>query len=146
MCETAELQDCSREQIVNAYDNTILYTDYVLSEIIGWLQTRADEENTAMLYVSDHGESLGESNFYLHGAPYLFAPQQQKQVPMLLWLSDNFQQDYRLDGQCFKARQQDELSHDNLFHSLLGMMDIQLPGKYDPDLDLFADCRSGTGA
>lgn len=146
VCETAELQDCSREQIVNAYDNTILYTDYVLSEIIGWLQTRADEENTAMLYVSDHGESLGESNFYLHGAPYLFAPQQQKQVPMLLWLSDNFEQDYRLDGQCLKARQQDELSHDNLFHSLLGMMDIQLPGKYDPDLDLFADCRSGTGA
>lgn len=144
-CVTTELQECSQQEITNAYDNTILYTDYVLSGVVDYLQGLADSNtNTAMLYMSDHGESLGEHNLYLHGTPYFMAPSQQTHVPMMLWLSDSFKQDYQLDGQCLIEQRHDELSHDNLFHSMLGMMDIQLPDRYDPGLDIFSRCRQGS--
>ena len=76
---------CTREQIVNAYDNALLYTDHVLAQLIAQLQAHADEVDTAMLYVSDHGESLGEKGLFLHGMPYAIAPDEQTQVPMVMW-------------------------------------------------------------
>ncbi|MFX6645073.1 sulfatase-like hydrolase/transferase, partial [Acinetobacter baumannii] len=87
-CTTSALQNCSRQEIVNAYDNTIAYTDHVLAGIIDVLKAREDRYQTAFLYVSDHGESTGEHGLYLHGAPYLLAPSQQTHVPMVAWLSD----------------------------------------------------------
>lgn len=141
MCETSELPQCSRESIINAYDNTILYTDKVLSEVVNLLQDSSDQNDTAMMYVSDHGESLGEHNMYLHGTPYMFAPSQQTHVPMIVWLSDSYKEDYHVDESCLLAEQHQPLSHDNIFHSLLGLMNIELPEGYDSKLDIFASCH-----
>lgn len=142
VCQTSELQDCSQQEIINAYDNTILYTDYVLDKVIGFLKAQPDQINTAMIYVSDHGESLGEKNMYLHGAPYFMAPDEQTHVPMLMWLSDGFVSDYQLDRSCVVAKTDNTLSHDNLFHSVLGMLNILSPENYQPELDIFDSCKN----
>jgi lipid A ethanolaminephosphotransferase len=143
VCRSSELQSCSRESIVNAYDNTLRYTDHLLARVVETL--RADERfNTAMLYVSDHGESLGENNLYLHGMPWLLAPPEQKTVPMIAWLSPRFQQRHGIDAGCLQAHRDVPLSHDNLPHSLLGLMNVST-SVYDADLDLFADCRQNAG-
>lgn len=141
VCETTEFQKCRREEIVAAYDNTILYTDHVLSRAIGMLRRAAQEggADTALLYVSDHGESLGERNLYLHGAPYLFAPAEQTRVPMMLWMSDAFSTRFRIDRTCLAARREQSFSHDNLFHSVLGMLDINT-AIANPRLDIFRPC------
>ena len=144
ICHTSELQDCSQQDITNAYDNTILYTDYVLDKVIGFLKAQSQEANTAMIYLSDHGESLGEKNMYLHGAPYFMAPDEQTHVPMLMWLSDGFVDDYQINRSCLVAKADDKLSHDNLFHSVLGMLNILSPENYQPDLDMFDSCRKQT--
>ena len=143
-CETNDLSKCSRESIVAAYDNTILYTDYVLSKTIDLLKESAarDGVDTAMMYFSDHGESLGENNLYLHGAPYVIAPQEQRHVPFMLWLSEGFRDRFKLDQQCLAARANQEFSHDNVFHSALGMLDINT-AIYNPKLDLFHACAHG---
>ena len=139
-CRTAEFKNCSTEEIVNAYDNTIAYTDEILAETIGLLQSK---ENliTAMIYVSDHGESLGEGGLYLHGSPYFMAPEQQTRVPMILWMSGAFQSVFGIDQTCLGKRKDQPLSHDNLFHSLLGMLDITTADR-DPTLDLFDTCSA----
>jgi lipid A ethanolaminephosphotransferase len=141
VCETSELQQCSREQIVNAYDNTILYTDYVLAKLIDLLKQQPDSVDTAMIYASDHGESLGENNLYLHGTPYFVAPSQQTHVPMLMWLSDGFVDDHQLQLSCLEQQATQPVSHDNLFHTLIGMLNIYAPEVYEKDLDLIAQCR-----
>ena len=102
-CATNELQRCPREQIINAYDNTILYTDHVVASAIRALRDD-DKVDSALLYISDHGESTGENGLYLHGAPYLIAPESQTHLPMLLWLSDGFRARRGLDGACISAR------------------------------------------
>jgi len=142
ICRTSELQDCSQQEITNAYDNTILYTDYVLDKVISFLKKQSDRTNTAMIYVSDHGESLGEKNMYLHGAPYFMAPDQQTHVPMLMWLSDAFASDYQIDRSCVVAKTDNTFSHDNLFHSVLGMLNILSPENYQTELDIFDSCRA----
>lgn len=141
MCESSEFQTCSRESIVAAYDNTILYTDSFLADTIALLRDAARESDvdTSMLYFSDHGESLGEGNMYLHGAPYLFAPEEQTHVPMMLWMSDSFSQRFRIDGACLRARRDQPLSHDNVFHSVLGMLNVET-AVLNPKLDLFHAC------
>lgn len=142
VCETAELQKCSQEEITNAYDNTILYTDYVLANIIHYLDSISEQGvDTAMLYVSDHGESLGEHNMYLHGTPYFVAPSQQTHVPMVMWLSTGFQADHHQNMSCLKQATKAPFSHDNIFHSLLGMTNVQLPGIYDASLDMMTQCQ-----
>ncbi|NHZ63346.1 phosphoethanolamine--lipid A transferase [Massilia sp. CCM 8694] len=140
-CETNELAKCSREAIVAAYDNTILYTDYVLSKTIGMLAQASlnDNVDTAFLYFSDHGESLGENNMYLHGAPYIISPPEQRHVPFMLWMSDGFSARFKLDRQCLAARANQDFSHDNIFHSTLGMLAINT-AVYNPKLDLFNAC------
>ncbi|APE45378.1 phosphatidylethanolamine--Kdo2-lipid A phosphoethanolamine transferase [Sulfitobacter alexandrii] len=139
-CRTAEFKECTSEEIVNAYDNTIAYTDSVLAAMIDLLAAQKTLD-TALVYVSDHGESLGESGLYLHGSPYFMAPDVQTTVPMVLWLSEGFKATFGLDATCLAKKADDQLSHDNLFHSLLGMLDISTE-VHDPALDIFASCRS----
>jgi lipid A ethanolaminephosphotransferase len=140
-CESDDLRQCSPQEIVNAYDNSLLYTDFFLGKVIDFLDTAQQSYDTAMLYVSDHGESLGEGGLYLHGMPWAIAPDVQTHVPFVLWLSPAFRQSQGLDEQCLRKRaSQQAVSHDFLFHSLLGVFGVQTR-VYDPALDLFAPCR-----
>ena len=140
VCESNALNNCSRESIVNGYDNTLVYTDHVLSSLIDVLRSNQDKVDTAMLYLSDHGESLGEYNLFLHGTPYLLAPEQQKHVAMLAWFSDNYQKAYSVDTHCLQMSRDKPLSQDNLFHSMLGLLEVKSK-VYQADLDMFAGCR-----
>ena len=139
-CLTTTLADCDRAGLVNAYDNSIAYTDHVLARTIGWLRSRSGEFATAMLYVSDHGESLGEFGVYLHGLPYAIAPESQKRVPMIAWLGDDIVRRDRLDRACLGGRLDQQLSHDHLYHSVLGLLDIGSPSLI-PSLDVWSACR-----
>jgi len=141
-CTSNVLQDCAREHLVNAYDNTIVYTDHVLAAAAQWLARKAQGGafDTAMVYVSDHGESLGENNLYLHGLPYALAPDTQTHVPMLSWLSDAMRQRLALRPECLQTQAAVALRHDNLFHAMLGLLDVQT-ALYRKDLDWFAACR-----
>lgn len=140
VCESNALNNCSRESIVNGYDNTLVYTDHVLSSLIDVLRNNQDKVDTAMLYLSDHGESLGEYNLFLHGTPYMMAPEQQKHVAMLAWFSDSYQKSYSVDTHCLQMSRDKPLSQDNLFHSMLGLLEVK-SSVYQPDLDMFAGCR-----
>ncbi|MFW7524859.1 phosphoethanolamine transferase [Vibrio ostreicida] len=141
-CKRSDIENCTNEQIINTYDNSILYTDYVLSQAIGRLERLQSKYNTALIYVSDHGESLGEEGLYLHGLPYQFAPNYQKRVPMLVWMSPSFQNAKAIDAECLRthAQKKGTYSHDNVFHTLLGAMDVETR-QYNPSLDLFERCR-----
>lgn len=119
-CTTVELSKCSTEEINNAYDNTIVYTDFFLSKVIEFLKKNTPAYETSMLYVSDHGESLGEKNLYLHGLPYLFAPKEQTQVPVIIWVGDSSDIDY---DQTVSIK--DNISsHDAIFSTLLSIFEI----------------------
>lgn len=115
VCTTGELKDCSQEEIDNSYDNAVLYTDYFLSKVIDFLKKYDDDRATAMLYVSDHGESLGEHGIYLHSAPYMVAPKEQTHVPGIVWVGKNF--DYKKEQ--LLPHKDDALSQDDLFCTLL---------------------------
>ena len=139
-CGSNQLEQCPREEIVNAFDNTILYTDHFLAQTIALLKANAGRFDTAMLYVSDHGESLGEhGGIYLHGLPYAIAPVEQRHVPMLVWLSETFRVRFHIDQGCLAARRHETYSHDNLFHSVLGLLDVRTK-VYRPERDLFRVC------
>jgi len=135
-CTTNQLQECRTEELVNAYDNTILYTDYFLAQVIHLLKENNSQFNTAMLYLSAYGESLGEKNIYLHGLPYVIAPDEQTHVPFVLWFADSFFEENRIEESSLQRRVDDRLSHDNLFHSVLGVMGIKTE-MYDKNLDIF---------
>ncbi len=139
-CDSADLRTCSRQEIVNAYDNALLYTDHVLARLLALLRARQDTLDTALLYVSDHGESLGENNLFLHGLPYKIAPREQTEVPMLMWLSPGFAQDRGLDLGCLQRRAAAPAQHDHLFHTVLGLMDVRTQ-VYEPAFDLTGTCR-----
>jgi lipid A ethanolaminephosphotransferase len=139
-CEQDELRRCSEEEIVNAYDNSLLYTDHFLARVIDFLKSQGAYYDTAMLYLADHGESLGEAGLYLHGVPYPIAPRVQTHVPMVAWMSPAFAQRTSVDPGCVRDRAGQPLSHDHLFHSVLGLMDVET-GAYDPGEDLFLPCR-----
>ncbi|MES2259550.1 MAG: phosphoethanolamine--lipid A transferase [Pseudomonadota bacterium] len=144
VCMTNELEKCSQEAITAAYDNTILYTDYFLDKTIELLARSSQQDNvdTSLMYFSDHGESLGEKNMYLHGAPYIISPPEQRQVPFMLWFSDRFAERFKVDTRCLAARAGQPFSHDNIFHSVLGMLDVNT-AVYNPALDLFNACSHG---
>jgi lipid A ethanolaminephosphotransferase len=140
-CKQSQFSRCTNQEIVNAYDNSIVYTDYVLSRLIELLQDYdRDGIATSMIYLSDHGESLGEDNLYLHAMPYAIAPDVQKHIPLVLWLSPRYQAEFAVDMSCMKARKDRPVSQDNLFHSVLGVLDVQTK-VYDSKLDIFAPCR-----
>lgn len=143
-CDTEALGKCTRTQIVNSYDNALLYTDHMLAATIAFLKTQESAYDTAMIYVSDHGESLGEKGLFLHGVPYAIAPQEQTHVPMFIWLSPQFAREQGVDAACLRQRALQPASHDNLFPSILGLMQVRTR-LYGRSRDLFAGCRqSGT--
>ncbi|MFW3898115.1 phosphoethanolamine transferase [Pseudomonas bharatica] len=143
-CDSSQLDKCDNAAIVNAYDNSILYTDHVLGQLLDLLKARAQRFDTAMLYVSDHGESLGEKGVYLHGLPYAMAPSEQIRVPMVAWLSEGFARSGGASMECLRGRRDSALSHDNLFHSMLGLMGVST-SVYREELDLFRPCGAGPG-
>jgi hypothetical protein len=124
-CTDNALQSCSREGLLNAYDNSIVYTDKLLASSIQWLKAQEARSAPALLYLADHGESLGENNLYLHGMPYGIAPEVQKRVPWITWLSPGFEQRNKLTTACLKQQLDAPVSHDNYFHSVLGLMNVQ---------------------
>ncbi|HKX43914.1 MAG TPA: sulfatase-like hydrolase/transferase, partial [Burkholderiaceae bacterium] len=140
-CTTNVLQQCDRDALVNAYDNSITYTDHVLAQAIRWLQQREPQYAPMMLYVSDHGESLGENNLYLHGLPYAVAPREQTHVPMIAWLPAGPRAVSGLSIECLGRERGKSLSHDNLFHVTLGVLGIRA-SEYRNTLDAFAPCRA----
>ena len=140
VCETADLAKCSREAVVNTYDNALLYTDHMLAQTIAFLKKQDAKYDTAMIYVSDHGESLGENGLYLHGIPYSIAPKVQTEVPMVMWFSRGYTRSFGLDTDCLSRRALQPAAHDNLFHSVLGLLDVKT-AIYDPSMDLATGCR-----
>ena len=144
-CENEDLRHCSPAEIVNAYDNSLLYTDFFLGKVIDFLDRAQQTHDTAMLYVSDHGESLGEGGLYLHGMPYAIAPDVQKNVPLVMWLSPAFRRSFGVDQECMRGRSSQPASHDHLFHSLLGVLDVQTAA-YEAQMDLFVPCRAARAA
>jgi lipid A ethanolaminephosphotransferase len=138
-CDTNAIQGCPRAALINTYDNSIAYTDHILASLIDQLQGQSSRYQSMMWYVSDHGESTGEHGLYLHGAPYLFAPSQQTHVPMLTWLSAQFQASHPKLLGCLNAEKDQTTSQDNLFHTLLGLLSVESQVK-DPALDLSAGC------
>ncbi|WP_159682104.1 phosphoethanolamine--lipid A transferase [Luteimonas sp. 9C] len=141
VCTSADLARCARPAIVNAYDNAILYTDAVLGQLIDLLAARSDRDS-ALLYVSDHGESLGEYGLFLHGAPYAIAPAQQLQVPMVLWTAADSARSMGVDLACVRTGARAPHAHDDLFPTVLGFFDIATRA-YDRTHDLAGQCRAG---
>lgn len=140
-CDTNQIQGCSAEELVNTYDNTILYTDQMLAKTIELLKNYTPEYQTAMFYVSDHGESLGENGIYLHSTPYAIAPDEQTRVPMMLWLSDQMLQSNSLNYNCLEqAAENNAYSQDNIFSTILGIMEVTTQ-EYNPNKDLLSICK-----
>jgi lipid A ethanolaminephosphotransferase len=139
-CASDDLGDCSVEAISNSYDNAVLYTDHLLARMIALLGAQRDRD-VALLYVSDHGESLGEHGLWLHGVPWAIAPAEQTRVPMLLWLSEGLRASAGLDVTCLRREAAAPHAHDHLFHSVLGLMGVEST-VHEPALDLFAGCRA----
>lgn len=141
-CDSNQIQDCDHQALVNTYDNSILYTDSMVHDTISLLKSYSDKFNVALVYLSDHGESLGEHGMYLHGAPYVFAPTQQTHIPFLLWLSPGYASTFEINQSCLQAAAKtDSVSQDNIFHTLLGMMNVQTK-EYQPTLDMIRSCQA----
>jgi lipid A ethanolaminephosphotransferase len=138
-CTNSALQKCDPASLVNAYDNSIAYTDHVLGSSIAWLKANASGFDAQMLYVSDHGESLGENNLYLHGLPYAVAPRAQKHVPMIFWQGKS-EGSAALPRACLDGLRDTAFTHDNLFHTVLGLAGVSA-AEYQKPLDAFAPCR-----
>ncbi len=138
-CEDPDLPKCSGDSIVNAYDNAIRYTDHVVASLVRTLRDHAGHDS-ALLYVSDHGESLGEKGLFLHGVPYKIAPDVQTKVPMVMWFSSGFPASFALDNGCIGKVAATPLSHDHIFHTLLGLLDVKT-SVYAKEMDFSAKCR-----
>lgn len=141
VCNTEKLNQCSTKEIINTYDNTILYTSQNLADIIALLQNNYPQYNSLLIYVSDHGESLGEYNIYLHSAPYSIAPKEQKHIPFFIWAADSSLNALKIDKQCLKSQQNEAISHDNIFHTLLGLGGISA-AEYKQPLDISSKCKN----
>jgi lipid A ethanolaminephosphotransferase len=139
VCRSTDLASCEIAAIVNAYDNSILYTDHVVGRVIEILRNQSDRYATALLYVSDHGESLGEGGLFLHGLPNSIAPREQTRVPMYAWVSPQFLQLEAWDPSCMQRQTAIPRSHDNVYATVLGFMEVNSV-EYRPELDLFEPC------
>ncbi len=140
-CRSANFGDCTIDEITNAYDNTIAYTDHVVSAAIDVLSKHSAQISPSLLYVSDHGESLGEHNLFLHGMPYKFAPDEQIRVPLISWLGANAIEDQKIEPGCDLQASTTPVSHDNIFHTVLGLLAIKT-SVYRPEMDIYSGCRS----
>lgn len=139
-CTTHVTSDCSRAELVNVYDNSMLETDLFVARTIDWLQTQQDRYEVGLMYLSDHGESLGENGLYLHGLPYVIAPDVQKQVPWVLWPGTLLGRT-KVSEPCVRSSIETPLTHDHYYHTVLGMLDVRTP-TYQPALDALQGCRS----
>lgn len=144
-CLSSDLTACDIASIVNAYDNTILYTDHVVARTIDLVKDLGNQFAGAVLYVSDHGESLGEHGLFLHGMPYAIAPLEQTRVPMYAWVSPNFMRLERWDAACMARQTRMQRSHDNVYATVLGFMEVESV-EYKPALDIFEACDPPGGA
>ncbi len=142
VCRSSQFSKCTSEELFNSYDNTIVYSDFILSKVIDVLDRSVKSGiDTALFYVSDHGESLGEHGLYLHAMPYALAPEQQTHVPLLMWLSEGARTSLDLDQACLEASAKTQpVSHDNLFHTVLGLQRVRTRD-YRAELDMTAGCR-----
>lgn len=140
-CREVDFAKCSVAEVVNAYDNTLLYNDYLLAKTINQLNAISDRVDVALLYVSDHGESLGENGLFLHALPYAIAPQTQTRVPMIFWASPGFKQRLAVEPSCAREQSREPVTHDHIFHTLLDLLGIQSAVKRR-ELAIFADCRA----
>lgn len=138
-CTSSALQQCDVQHVINAYDNSIVYTDYLLSSAIKQLQSLDDTFAPSLIYMSDHGESLGENGNYLHGLPYSFAPKAQTHIPLIVWLSANLAKQRGVDMSCLHQQKETPLSHHHLFYSMLGLLNVQTAA-YQPQLNWFKSC------
>ncbi|SEH49123.1 lipid A ethanolaminephosphotransferase [Chryseobacterium culicis] len=125
VCNSVDLANCSNQDLINAYDNTILYTDHILSTVIGKLK-KMNTYKSAMIFVSDHGESLGENNLYMHGLPIKIAPKEQYEIPFIVWISNN----------SIQLKSYETLSQNHVFHSVLNFLSIKSP-IYDEEMNIF---------
>jgi len=139
-CATSAISECPLDQVVNAYDNSIAETDLFLARSIDWLKSQQAHWDTALVYMSDHGESLGEYGVFLHGLPYALAPQAQKHPAFVAWFGEGMAQRDGLDRACLGRQRDAALTHDNLYHSVLGLLDVA-SASYRPALDMTAACR-----
>lgn len=125
VCTSVELANCSKTELINAYDNTIVYTDYILSRVIEDLKGLKDYKST-MLFVSDHGESLGEKNLYMHGIPMSIAPKEQYEIPFIVWVSENSKQ----------LKKNEVLSQQHVFHSVMNFLSMDSP-IYNENMNIY---------
>jgi lipid A ethanolaminephosphotransferase len=132
-CKTVEVAKCTNEELTNAYDNTIRYMDYLLADVITQLKA-IDNADVAMIYVSDHGQSLGENGVYLHGLPNAIAPEVQRHVPFLVWMSDSFKASHGLTNADIIP--EETFPHDFPFHSIMGAFGMTSE-IYKPEYDIF---------
>ena len=130
VCKTNQLENCTDEELSNAYDNAVSYTDFFLSQLIVFLKNYDNRFGTVMYYMGDHGESLGENGLYLHGLPYVLAPDIQKHVASIIWFGAN----YPIDQNLIREKVDAEISHDSYFHTILGLLHIET-SVYDPNKD-----------
>jgi lipid A ethanolaminephosphotransferase len=133
VCKTVDLKQCSNNELINAYDNTILYTDTLLYKLIEMLK-KDKERASVLLYISDHGESLGEYGLYLHGTPYTIAPDVQKKIPFLIWTSQKFKEKKEIKTPIKTSEK--EYGQYNIFHTILGAFNMHSP-IYNKNLDIF---------
>lgn len=134
VCDSVQVSKCTEQSLINAYDNSILYTDFLLADLITQLDA-IPNANVAMLYVSDHGQSLGEGGYYLHGAPVSIAPKEQLDVPFLVWMSDGFMQTRGL--RYADIMPETTYAHDFPFHSVMGAFGMRSE-IYKPEFDIFS--------
>lgn len=139
-CDNSNIQGCTTQQLINSYDNSIVYTDHVLSGLIDSIKS-VPKFSTALWYLSDHGESTGENGLYLHGAPYAIAPSQQTHIPMLIWFSHTWKNNHPNDEKCLNRAKNQSISQDNLFPTLLHLLGVQTK-TIDGSLDLFTPCST----
>lgn len=139
-CATHVTSECSQDELVNVYDNSMLETDRFVGRTIDWLQTQQARYDVGLMYLSDHGESLGENGLYLHGLPYVIAPDTQKHVPWVLWPGSLLGRSRVAEG-CVRAGTETALTHDNYYHTVLGMLDVHSP-TYQTALDALSPCRT----
>ena len=139
VCKSNQLENCTKEEVSNAYDNAILYTDYFLSKVINFLKPYSTDYETAMIYMSDHGESLGENGIYLHGLPYFMAPDEQKHIGSLMWFGgEDIKED--IDVEKLSSYKNNSFSQDDLFHTLLGLFEVETE-VYKKDLDILYNAK-----
>jgi len=138
-CISDDLGRCERDAIVNAYDNAIRHSDALLARLWRELRDAQGGVDTAMIYLSDHGESLGERGLYLHGMPHAIAPREQTEVPLLMGIAPDWAQARGWRRDCLTRLPQRPAAHDHLFHTVLNLLDVRT-GLYARDWDLLAGC------